>query len=239
MKKPYHDVIIKECCEPLIPIPTENILLEFPPPYASLGAQYGDTSPYSLRQGVVDALLQAQKHLHNLQPGWRLKIFDAYRPVSVQQFMVDYTFKQLLEQKNLKAEPLSETQTQGIWQQVYQIWAIPSDNPATPPPHSTGGAVDLTLVDELGKTVEMGGEIDEMSERSHPHYYHDSSTEAHRVYHARRELLYQVMTQSGFLRHPGEWWHFSLGDQMWAWQYSRSRGYNPPIPARYGRWELC
>ncbi|WP_271255300.1 M15 family metallopeptidase [Pseudanabaena sp. Chao 1811] len=25
------------------------------------------------------------------------------------------------------------------------------------------------------------------------------------------------MTHSGFVRHPHEWWHFSYGDQIWAW----------------------
>jgi D-alanyl-D-alanine dipeptidase len=30
-------------------------------------------------------------------------------------------------------------------------------------------------------------------------------------------LLNQVMTHSGFQRHPTEWWHFSYGDQLWAW----------------------
>jgi D-alanyl-D-alanine dipeptidase len=200
-----------------------------------LGAQYGDKIPYSLREGVVKALLEAQNHLQKLQPGWRLKIFDAYRPVSVQKFMVDYTFAQLLQEKGLKSEDLSEQEKEELWQQVYQIWAIPSDNPATPPPHSTGAAVDLTLVDEKGEVVDFGGEIDELSERSHPNYYLYSSTEEGYLYNARRELLHQVMTQAGFVRHPGEWWHFSLGDQMWAWQHNLEGEHNPPLTARYGR----
>ena len=30
-------------------------------------------------------------------------------------------------------------------------------------------------------------------------------------------LLDEVMRSAGFRRHGNEWWHFSLGDQMWAW----------------------
>ena len=36
-------------------------------------------------------------------------------------------------------------------------------------------------------------------------------------FHRDRELLNQVMTHRGFVRHPNEWWHFSYGDQLWAW----------------------
>ena len=234
MKKPYHDIIIEECGEPLISIPTGELVLELPHPYKSLGADYGDKSPYCLRLGVVNALLEAQRHLQLLQPGWRLKIFDAYRPVSVQQFMVDYTFAQVVQKQGVNPKELSEENTQAIWQQVYEIWAMPSNNPATPPPHSTGAAVDLTLVDEKGQTVDFGGEIDELSMRSHPNYYLHSGTEEGQIYDARRELLHQVMTQGGFLRHPGEWWHFSLGDQMWTWQHNLEH-YDLPLTARYGR----
>ena len=26
------------------------------------------------------------------------------------------------------------------------------------------------------------------------------------------------MTKFGFAQHPNEWWHFSYGDQLWAWK---------------------
>jgi D-alanyl-D-alanine dipeptidase len=42
------------------------------------------------------------------------------------------------------------------------------------------------------------------------------------------------MNHAGFRRHPGEWWHFSLGDQMWAWLSTQENPDNPVI-ARYGR----
>jgi len=41
------------------------------------------------------------------------------------------------------------------------------------------------------------------------------------------------MEEGGFLRHPGEWWHFSQGDQMWAWLQN---SVNPSLSAiaKYG-----
>jgi len=38
------------------------------------------------------------------------------------------------------------------------------------------------------------------------------------IWNLRRNLLKDVMLSSGFSQHPNEWWHFSYGDQLWAWQ---------------------
>jgi D-alanyl-D-alanine dipeptidase len=226
--KPYQTILIEECGEPLVAIPLEKFAVEFPHPYQKLGADYGGRSPYYLRQSAIEALLQAQDLLQQIYRGWKIKIFDAYRPVMVQQFMVDYTFTSLLQQRNLDIKTLSPQEIAAMWEEVYQLWAIPSYDPQTPPPHSTGGAVDITLVDRQGNTIDMGGEIDEVSERSHPDYYRDRDRE----YHQNREILNRVMTEAGFLRHRGEWWHFSLGDQMWAWLKTKN---SQPMIARYGR----
>jgi zinc D-Ala-D-Ala dipeptidase len=219
--KPYQKIVIRECHEPLKPIPLEKFAVELPHPYEKLGAEYGERSPYCLRQGVLEALETAQFLLEKSHPGWKLKIYDAYRPVGVQQFMVDYTFDILLKKQNLTPKTVSPQQRQNIWEQVYQLWAAPSTDENTPPPHSTGAAVDLTIVNVYGKTIDMGGEIDELSERSHPDYYLESKQLDKQQYHRHRQLLDRVMTNAGFMRHPHEWWHFSLGDQMWAWLHNR------------------
>ena len=226
--KPYQKIPIQECGDPLMPIPLAQFSVETPHPYEKLGADYQEKSPYFLRQTVVEALLNAQSYLQQQQDRWKIHIFDAYRPVTVQQFMVDYTFKTLVADQGLSVNTLSAAQQQMLWENVYQIWAIPSDDPATPPPHSTGAAIDITLIDETGRPLDMGGAIDELSARSQPNYYAQSCDRQEQLYHQRRELLHQIMGQSGFCRHPGEWWHFSLGDQMWAWQTQH------PL-ARYGR----
>lgn len=207
--KPYQQIPIEECGEPLLPIDSEKFVVMTPHPYQKLGAPYGNHSPYYLRQGVLQSLLEARSYLERERPGWGILIFDAYRPVSVQAFMVEYTFQKLAATLSLPAEQL--------WEKVYTIWAIPSDDPLTPPPHSTGAALDITLVDESGKPVAMGGEIDEVSDRSLPDYYLDSNDPVEQRYHQNRQLLARIMTLAGFSRHRGEWWHFSRGDQMWAY----------------------
>jgi D-alanyl-D-alanine dipeptidase len=144
--------------------------------------------------------------------------------------MVDYSFREALASRGLTAAQLSPQQLEEVWEAVYEIWAVPSLDMNTPPPHSTGAAVDITLVNDIGEIVDMGSPIDEMSERSHPDYYINS----HQGYHAHRQLLHNVMLQAGFQRNPREWWHFSFGDQMWAWLYNQSHP-ESVMTARYGR----
>lgn len=234
--KPYQKIKIIECFEPLLPIPLDNFIVENPSPYEKLGANYKGKSPYYLRQGVTKALLKASDKLSTIKEGWKIKIFDAYRPVEIQKFMVDYTFQSICKQRDLDINKLTENDKEIIYQEVYTIWAIPSHNPETPPPHSTGGAIDITLVDSHGNVVDMGGEIDELSPRSNPNYYANITSLEGQKYHQLRQFLNDIMTSVGFRRHLGEWWHFCLGDQMWAWLYNQE---NPKlkITAKYGKYE--
>ncbi len=248
--RPYHHIPINDLGEPLVEIPLDEFAVISPHPYQQVGASYPNYSPYHLRQGVVDHLLLAQDYLQTQQPGWKLAIFDGYRPVAVQKFMVEHTFEELVQAKGWQRDNLTPEQSESLWELVHQIWAVPNYDRATPPPHSTGGAVDLALADETGMIIDFGSPIDEISERSHPDYYaHNSPLRLRSVtalqeclsvslsyysvtadtldlvtadtqrqtYHQQRLLLKAVMEHAGFQRHPGEWWHFCYGDQMWAW----------------------
>jgi len=174
----------------------------------ALGAPYGKLSPYFLRQSVVAKLIQAQASLQTDRPGWRLKIFDAYRPIAVQQFMVDYTFESLVREQGLDIASLSDQARSHFQAKVTEFWAVPSPNPATPPPHSTGAAVDLTLVNAAGQTVDMGSAIDEISPRSYPNHFASSDHPQAAKFQAHRRLLANAMSAAGFRQHPNEWWHF-------------------------------
>lgn len=244
LRKPYWDIPILESHEPLVAIPSEAFIYADPHPYAQLGAPYGDASPFFVRQAVCIALEQAQQLLQRLDSAWQLFIFDAYRPVVVQQFMVEYTFEQALQDRQLERDLLSSDQANALWQEVFQMWAPPSLDPATPPPHSTGAAVDITIFDTTAhQTIWMGSPIDELSERSHPDYFRtvaadETRTAAERaeaaLAHTHRQQLKAAMADAGFERHPGEWWHFSLGDQMWAW-LNKQKQPRLDWTARYGR----
>ena len=85
---------------------------------------------------------------------------------------------------------------------------------------------------KLGQPLPMGGAIDAIGPISEPHHYAaaaalDPRSEA-AEWHRRRQRLGAVMADAGFARHPNEWWHFSHGDQLWAWSSGEAR-------ASYGR----
>jgi D-alanyl-D-alanine dipeptidase len=214
---------IRECHEPLAAIPAALFAFTEPHPYVALAAPYAGASPWRLRRHVVDALIDAGRRLAAQRPGWRLKLFDAYRPVPVQAFMV---WREFIRQAGLAGRSLAAFADPAELAQgdpdlyarlaatVYTFWGVPSDDARTPPPHSTGGAVDLTLQDASGYEADMGCPIDETTERAYPDYYADAPEM--RACHQRRQLLNDVMTAAGFSRHAKEWWHFSLGDQMAA-----------------------
>jgi len=225
--KDYQKIAIAECGENLVAIPP-TFSLTVPHAYMALGAPYGNLSPFFLRLGFLERLEIALTQLHMTHPQWRLQIFDAYRPVVVQQFMVEYTKQQVANEKQWDWHDLSATQAQELADIVSKFWAVPSFDPATPPPHSTGAAVDLTLVNEHNTELDMGSAIDEISPRSHPNYFADVPEGLE--FHTNRQLLLNCMTAAGFRQHPHEWWHFSFGDQMWVWL-----GQDLNQMARYGR----
>lgn len=229
--RPWHVVPIQDNGEPLVALPAALLRIE-PHPYQSLGAPYGRSAcPFRLRRRVVERLLQAQAELHSASPGLRLAIFDAWRPVAVQRFMIEHTVAEECLRRGL--DPASDTaEWEVVQREVARFWAEPSLDPSMPPPHSTGAAVDLTLADAAGEPLAMGGAIDAIDPVSEPDHYRpqaerDPAGEA-ALWHRRRDLLHTVMENAGFTRHPCEWWHFSHGDQLWAWQ----RGH---ASACYGR----
>jgi D-alanyl-D-alanine dipeptidase len=231
--RPWHGVPIVDCGQPLEPLPATLLRLE-PHPYARLGAPYGpDASPFRLRSGVVHGLLAAQEALRRQEPELRLAIFDAWRPLAVQRFMVRHALVQECRSRGLDPDRQGP-ELESVRQLVGRFWADPCDDPATPPPHSTGAAVDLTLADRDGNIVAMGGAIDALGPVSVPDHYAAAATAAPQGqaarWHANRERLRAVMAAAGFARHPNEWWHFSLGDQLWAWSRGEER-------AIYGRLE--
>ena len=214
--RPWSLIPIEDCGEPLQLLPPDLLRME-PHPYMKLEAPYGASgNPFQLRLGVVQRLLEAQQRLIEHDPSLRLSIFDAWRPIAVQAFMVDYNIAELCRERGVEVR--SGDAFDQVVAHVGRFWAAPSRDPATPPPHSTGAAVDLTLSSSDGTPLAMGGEIDAIGAVSEPQHYAGREDSEARRWHQRRQLLAEVMGSAGFVQHPNEWWHYSFGDQLWAWR---------------------
>ena len=163
-------------------------------------------------------LIKVKDYLKLKNKSFYLLIYDSWRPIEVQEFMFNRAFssecKKLdldLSVKNMELYPL-------VKKKVEKFWAYPSFDERCPPPHSTGGALDITLADEYGNIIDMGSDIDQMDDKSKPDFYKNIKSEEAIIWNDRRNLLKEIMVKYEFVQHPNEWWHFSYGDQLWAWK---------------------
>lgn len=97
-------------------------------------------------------------------------------------------------------------------------------------PHVAGAAVDVTLVDRLGRELDLGTPIDATPEQSGG----ACCTDAVVCPAAREErrLLIDAMTGAGFVNYPTEWWHWSHGDRYWAWSTRSPAALYGPVEAQ-------
>ena len=158
---------------------------------------YGDLREAYLHPLAADALVKAQKRLKELRPDLSLKIYDAARPLSIQQRMWD-------EVKNTD----------------HSFYV---SNPANGGGlHNYGLAVDITLCKAAtGDSIPMGTKVDHMSADSHIDREAQLVANHHITPEARknRELLREVMEYAGFKPLRTEWWHFNLRSRAEAKKY--------------------
>lgn len=149
--------------------------------------------------------------------GLHLWVFDAWRPIAVQNHFHDHWMPNHL--KRLHPDMTGDA----LAAEVEKYWARGAKDgvidPLSPPPHATGSAIDLTLRYVDGRDLFMGSIFDDVTKVSNTTYFEDrdlgmgfSDIEARN----NRRLLFWLMHEAGFVNNPTEWWHFSCGDQMWA-----------------------
>lgn len=137
--------------------------------------------------------------------GYRLKIYDAYRP----QRAVDHFVRW--------AEDLTDDAMKPVfYPQVDKRDLFTQGFIARKSGHSRGSTVDLTLVDEYtGRDVDMGGSFDYFGELSQPGY-REGLMQAQQD---NRMLLQEAMMKRGFKPLSTEWWHFTLIQEPYPEQY--------------------
>ena len=138
------------------------------------------------------------------EKGYRLKIFDAYRP----QMAVDHFMRW--------AEDPSDTRMKRyFYPDLEKDALIPGHYIARRSGHSRGSTVDLTLFDmRTHREVDMGSPFDFFGEASHP-----DSPGVSEPQRAARMLLRGAMMRRGFLPIASEWWHFTLENEPYPDTY--------------------
>ncbi len=156
-----------------------------------------------LRESVASRLVNVQQALPK---SIHLLIIEGHRPLSLQ--------KEYFEGYSKELQTLHpEWSTEKIYQEASKYVAPPAINP----PHSTGGAIDLTLADENGEELDMGTRVNADPEESQNACF-TSAENINEQSKKNRAILITAMSQSGFVNYPTEWWHWSYGDRYWAYQ---------------------
>jgi D-alanyl-D-alanine dipeptidase len=133
-----------------------------------------------LRRPVAEALVAVHADLK--EQGYRLKIFDCFRPIAVQQRLFA-----VVPNPDYVAQPEFDE----------------NGKPVRGSKHNRGAAVDLTLITTDGGYVDMPTDYDDFTERAHPG--DPEMSERHR---ANVNTLANAMIKRGFTPIRTEWWHF-------------------------------
>ncbi len=148
---------------------------------------YGDFNACYLQPDVAKKLVVAQKNLKEKNPSYSLIVFDAVRPLHIQQMMWDT----LVLPPGEKVKYLS--------------------NPAHHSLHNYGAAVDVSIVDAKGNLLDMGTPFDFFGDKAHPEKEQEllASGELTQREVSNRQVLRDAMRRAGFFGIQTEWWHFN------------------------------
>lgn len=147
---------------------------------------YEDLREAYLHPDALRGLLRAQQELKKRHPHYRLIVYDAARPMSIQQKMWN----------TVKGTP----------RYIYV------SNPARGGGlHNYGLAVDISILDETGTPLPMGTKVDHLGIEAHitDEAALVRSGKMTAQEQANRQLLRSVMRTAGFRTLPSEWWHFN------------------------------
>lgn len=173
--------------EPLVPVLSSEKIIVFCP----------DEQAVLVRKTVLKKLIAASA---NLPDSFKLKILYGFRSLQVQKkFWEEVCLN--IRQKNPKLTG-REVETE-----ARKYSAMPDGKG----PHQTGGAVDVLITDANEDSLDFGTEYRGFGYEVPMHSKSITSEQK-----GNRKMLRSIMQSAGFVYYPGEWWHYSFGDQTWA-----------------------
>lgn len=150
-----------------------------------------------IRQNVAQRLKSAKSYLPR---GYKLCLRCGYRSLALQRKI----YRQFLSNLKTKHPHWSSDK---LCHETSKFIAPPD----IIPPHSTGGAIDLTIINKTGRCLNMGTRLGSLNIKSYTSY-----KSIGRAAKNNRRLLIRIMSKAGFVNYPTEWWHWSYGDRYWA-----------------------
>lgn len=183
----------------------------------------GYTQPVALMTREAALALKAVSDDVKAQ-GYRLKVYDSYRP----QMAVDNFVRWAKKLDDKRMRPY-------FYPDIDKSRLFPEGYIAAKSGHSRGSTIDLTLLDmRTGKEVDMGGTFDHFGIESHPDFCGNADTGQYTGLFEGKEpekgkltpqqfenrmILRQAMLRHGFKPLDEEWWHFTLANEPYPDTY--------------------
>ncbi|TLM76870.1 M15 family metallopeptidase [Microbulbifer harenosus] len=206
--KRVRDLPVFDNGECLIDLKEVDELLYGEPPESA------DTEPdyHFLRESVVISLVRAQKKLPD---GWKFRVYEGYRNPSFQNKLFE-------EQLGRIEESWPEWSSRKIYEYASRLVSPTKswDGERVVSPHSTGGAVDVEIIDADNCVIDFGMEIRDWF-KVDPRICTTAAEGISSSARRNRALLKRVLEDQGLVNYAREWWHFSYGDQYWAFLSGR------------------
>lgn len=192
-------VPIVENGEPLVDLKEQTVI--------AYSAKFVEDYPgcTKIRKTVYEKLCQAQKLLPD---GVRFEVDEGLRSLKTQALLFDEMYKQMQKNFPQMGEKELFLETSKFVAPVKTWEGHPNVSP-----HSTGGAIDVILIDLDGKPVDMG--INPL-EPYHEDLICTDSPFITKVARENRDAMAKALSAVGFVNYPDEFWHWSYGDRRWA-----------------------
>lgn len=188
---------IRECGEPLVDF------LELCPDLRLSAPRFTYRRETLLRKSVAEALGRANEAL--MRQGMRIYVVEGWRPPHIQRRMY-------ASSRRMFAEKFPEKSEAALTRLTNQYTA--PMNTRVPPPHTTGGAVDVELTDLDGNPLDVRSPYEWRDHRGFALAATGLTDEARR----NRDTLAGALAREGVTNYPSEYWHYSYGDQGWAYR---------------------
>jgi D-alanyl-D-alanine dipeptidase len=156
-----------------------------------------------LRRMVAEKLCAASRLLPD---GVRFSVIEGWRAPHIQARMYRSTWNWWQAQRPAWSE--------ATLRRVVNRFTAPTDDPRVPPPHTTGGALDVMLVDARDAPLDLCSPYDPFDPRGYPF----AAPALSPVARQNRHLLRTALESVGITNYPSEYWHWSYGDQGWAYR---------------------
>jgi D-alanyl-D-alanine dipeptidase len=197
----WRDIPIAPVDEPLVPVADLGPRVIEDPRYVAMGLP-GALPGCWVREALGERLARAAA---TLPDGMLLLVWDGWRSIETQSALFESYVADLAGQYPDLARAELE--------QVARPYVTPPDpGHHAPPPHLTGGAVDLTLATADGREMDLGTGFDAFVPEAGAAALEDLDMPAR----ANRRLLFHALTAQGLTAYVEEWWHFDFGNQFWA-----------------------